>query len=64
MTSEIGVVEKLEEYFISRKDICFAFLFGSPATGKTFAESDIEIAVYLKEEYSFESTLTLHSVGR
>jgi len=28
MASEIGVVEKLKEYFSSRKDICFAFLFG------------------------------------
>jgi predicted nucleotidyltransferase len=55
MISEIGVIEKLKRYFGSRKDICFAFLFGSQAIGKTFAESDIDIAIYLKEGYSLNS---------
>lgn len=49
------VVEKLKEYFSSRKDICFVFLFGSHILGKTFQESDVDIAIYLKEGYSFES---------
>ena len=54
MTSEIDVVEKLKRYFGPREDICFAFLFGSYARGKTFGESDIDIAIYHKEGYSFE----------
>jgi len=56
MASEIGMVEKLKEYFGSREDICFAFLFGSHVLGKTFQESDVDIAIYFKEGYSFEPT--------
>lgn len=55
MTSEIGVVEKLKKYFSSKKDVCFAVLFGSHILGKTFRESDIDIAIYFKEGYSVES---------
>ena len=55
MTSEIGVLEKLKGYFESKSNVCFASLFGSYATGKTYAESDIDVAVYLKEGYSLES---------
>jgi predicted nucleotidyltransferase len=56
MASEIGVVEKLKGYFESREDICFAFLFGSHVLGKTFQESDIDVAIYFKDGYSFNST--------
>jgi predicted nucleotidyltransferase len=55
MGSEIGVVEQLKGYFESREDICFAFLFGSHVLGKTFEESDIDVAIYLKDGYSFNS---------
>jgi len=55
MTSEIGVVEKLKKYFSSKKDIGFAVIFGSHILGKTFRESDIDIAIYFKEGYSVES---------
>lgn len=55
MNSEIGIIERLKEYLGTKKDICFAFLFGSYATGKTFKESDVDIAIYLKEGYSFRS---------
>ena len=31
------------------RDILFAYIFGSRATGKVYPESDLDIAVYLKE---------------
>jgi predicted nucleotidyltransferase len=39
-------VQELKKYFISRPDICFAFLFGSYAYGKAGVPSDVDIAVY------------------
>jgi predicted nucleotidyltransferase len=39
-------VKKLKEYFHSRPDICFAFLFGSYGEGKASNLSDIDIAIY------------------
>lgn len=56
MAPEIEMVEKMKEYFGSKKDICFAFLFGSHVLGKTFQESDIDVAIYFKDGYSFNST--------
>jgi predicted nucleotidyltransferase len=55
MASEVDIIERLREYFSQRKDIPFVFLFGSHVRGKTFRESDIDIAIYFKEGYSFES---------
>ncbi len=48
------MLNKLETYFKSLEDVSFAFLFGSYASGKAFKESDVDIAVYFKEGYSFE----------
>jgi len=45
---------QLKTYFQSSDDISFAFLFGSHARGKTFKESDVDIAIYLKGEYSLK----------
>jgi uncharacterized protein len=43
----MGTYEKaLKEYFKTRKDIAFAFLFGSQARGKATKLSDVDIAVY------------------
>ncbi len=53
--TEDTVIEKLEQYFRSRKDIHFAFLFGSRARGRTFQESDVDIAIHFREPYSFET---------
>jgi predicted nucleotidyltransferase len=41
--------EHLINYFAKQKDIEFALLFGSSASGHTNALSDIDIAVYFKE---------------
>ena len=43
-------IKKLKEYFERCKDIAFAFLFGSQATGKANKLSDIDIAVYFYPE--------------
>ena len=48
------MLSQLKIYFQSLENISFAFLFGSCASGRTFKESDVDIAIYFKEEYSFE----------
>ncbi|MCL6613526.1 MAG: nucleotidyltransferase domain-containing protein [Firmicutes bacterium] len=42
---------KLKEYFASRNDIAFAFLFGSYAKGKATGRSDVDIAVFFSQLY-------------
>lgn len=42
--------EALKEYFKTRKDVSFAFLFGSQARGTATKLSDIDIAVYFYPE--------------
>ncbi|EGD52313.1 nucleotidyltransferase domain-containing protein [Thermoanaerobacter thermohydrosulfuricus] len=42
-------LETLKEFFKNKENIVMAFLFGSVAKGKATKESDIDIAVYLKE---------------
>ncbi len=42
--------EALKEYFETRKDVAFAFLFGSQARGTATKLSDIDIAVYFYPE--------------
>jgi predicted nucleotidyltransferase len=50
------MVEILKEYFENRKDIAFAFLYGSHAKGNATRLSDIDIAVYFypKERHPIE----------
>ena len=42
--------EALKEYFKTRKDVAFAFLYGSQARGTATKLSDIDIAVYFYPE--------------
>jgi len=44
------IVKRLKEFFSSRKDVKFAYLFGSVATGETHPLSDIDVAVMCKGE--------------
>ena len=44
--------EKLTEYLLEREEVIFAFLYGSFAKGSELADSDLDIAVYIKENYS------------
>ncbi len=43
-------IEALKHYFETRKDIAFAFLFGSQAHGTATKLSDVDIAVYFYPE--------------
>lgn len=43
-------IEALKHYFETRKDIAFAFLFGSQARGTATKISDVDIAVYFYPE--------------
>jgi predicted nucleotidyltransferase len=43
---EANLIEKLKEYFNQRKDIAFAFLYGSQAKGGANKLSDVDVAVY------------------
>jgi len=39
----------LSEYFAARKDVAFVYLFGSTASGRAHTESDVDVAVYLRD---------------
>jgi predicted nucleotidyltransferase len=41
---------KLKKYFKERKNVAFAFLFGSHAKGSATIRSDVDIAVYFYPE--------------
>lgn len=43
---------RLSDYFASREDVAFAYLFGSAVSGRATAESDVDVAVYLRTEGS------------
>jgi len=45
-----ALLPKAATFLRSRKDILFAYLFGSLAKGKPLPLSDVDIAVYLSEE--------------
>src|SRR3972149_9185108 len=49
-------IETLKSYFSTRKEIAFAFLFGSQARGSATKLSDVDIAVYFypKERHPIE----------
>ncbi len=41
-----SAMKNLKEYFLSRTDVAFAFLYGSQAKGTATQLSDVDIAVY------------------
>ncbi|MGQ9696273.1 MAG: type VII toxin-antitoxin system MntA family adenylyltransferase antitoxin [Thermodesulfobacteriota bacterium] len=54
LTMNHSLLEILKNYFINRKDIVFAFLFGSAVYGKIRKEGDIDIGIYLWPEGDIE----------
>lgn len=42
----MSLIEKLKRYFNKRKEVAFAFLYGSQARGNATKLSDVDIAVY------------------
>lgn len=56
------IVEASKKFFRREKEVVFAYLFGSQATGHAIAKSDVDIAVYLdpkKKQNQFEKRLAL-----
>lgn len=45
---------KLKEYFADKENVLMAFLFGSAAKGRQIAESDVDVAVWLREPYTMD----------
>jgi predicted nucleotidyltransferase len=45
-----GLLPHAQAYLRARKDVLFAYLFGSLARGKPSSLSDVDIAVYLSED--------------
>ena len=45
-------IELLKEYFLKRKEVLMAFVFGSYAEGRQTAESDFDVAVYFVPQKS------------
>ena len=43
---ETKMIERLQEYFGRRKEVAFAFLYGSQAKGNARKLSDVDVAVY------------------
>ncbi|GFP19145.1 hypothetical protein HKBW3S03_00649 [Candidatus Hakubella thermalkaliphila] len=48
------ILDLLKDYLEGRKDVAFAFLFGSAARGKLRKEGDLDIAVYFWPEKDIE----------
>lgn len=48
------IIESLKEYFENSANVLMAFLFGSLAKNMQCSESDVDIAVYLKDEGKWE----------
>lgn len=49
-----SLLDILKSYFEERRDIVFAFLFGSAAKGKVRKEGDVDIGVYFWPEEDIE----------
>jgi len=48
------MLETLKKYFEGRKDVAFAFLFGSAVRGRIRKEGDIDIGIYFWPEENLE----------
>ena len=45
-------LKQLKIYLQTAETVLFAFLFGSHASGRVYKESDVDVAVYLQDDYS------------
>ena len=55
----IGIVSRYKESLINRFDISGIYLFGSYTKASYTSDSDIDVAVILNSEYSYEDELEL-----
>jgi len=66
-----SVIKILQEYYNEKSEVEFAYLFGSYAKGKNNHNSDVDVAVYLNEnfdgeffEYNFDEICKLQELLR
>ncbi|MCX7781656.1 MAG: nucleotidyltransferase domain-containing protein [Negativicutes bacterium] len=45
----IPLINKLMDFFATKEEVLFAWLFGSYASGRNNRHSDVDIAIYVKE---------------
>jgi predicted nucleotidyltransferase len=53
-TEETKFLELLKDYFKERRDIAFAFLFGSTVKGRIHKGGDVDVAIYFTPEKDVE----------
>lgn len=53
------IIKKLSTYFSKQKNVEFAYLFGSKASGKSGKLSDVDIAVFLNENLNKEERVNI-----
>jgi predicted nucleotidyltransferase len=59
--SRIARLREAAELVFDQSPVCFAYLFGSAATGRDRPDSDIDVAVYLDPSAAAVNTSTCSS---
>ena len=57
------MINRLKDFFTSDDNVSFAYLFGSYARGEEDHRSDVDVAVYLKEETFDERLRLIHDLS-
>lgn len=55
----MDIIEKCRNILMEYEDIIFAYIFGSYVHGKTRANSDVDIAIYLNKKINTETYLKI-----
>lgn len=49
-----AITQKLRQYFALQEEVLLAFLFGSWDKNRTLSESDVDVAIWLRDPYTKE----------
>jgi len=49
-----AITQQLRQYFASQEEVLLAFLFGSWNKNRTLSESDVDVAIWLRDPYGQE----------
>jgi predicted nucleotidyltransferase len=49
-----AIIQQLRQYFASQEEVLLAFLFGSWNKNRTLSESDVDVAIWLRDPYGQE----------
>jgi len=49
-----AITQQLRQYFASQEEVLLAFLFGSWHKNRTLSESDVDVAIWLRDPYGQE----------